>query len=153
MTSGGVCVGRSRTLMPFVMCVSTLVGCGAGDRPATVAVSGRVTLGKGNWPTRGTLFFLPMQPAAGHPRRPATAEFDVDGSFESATSWSKGDGVVPGRYRIYVECWKVRPTRAGPPPESYAATKYQSGATSDIEVDVSADLADQQFEWDIPQGR
>lgn len=128
-----------------------IAGCG-NDRPTTIPVSGRVTLDKGNWPTSGTLFFLPMEPASGYPRRPATAEFAEDGSFGSATSWQDGDGVVPGRYKVYVECWKIRPTRAGPPPQSYAATKYQAGATSDIEVDVAADSGDQQFEWNIPKG-
>lgn len=146
------CAHARNEAVVFVVawCAIWTTGCGS-NRPETIPVCGKVTLEHGDWPTNGTLFFLPIQPASGYPRRPATAEFAEDGSFDSATSWRHGDGVVPGRYKVYVECWKVRPTRAGPPPQSYAAVKYQSGSTSDIEVNIDSSTADQQLEWNIPK--
>ena len=59
---------------------------------------------------------------------------------------------MPGRYKVFVECWKKRPTRAGPPPVGYTTPKYQSGATSDIEVEITEESADKTYEWDFPSG-
>ncbi len=141
-----------RVVLMAAIAVS-LLGCGGADRPTTVPINGKVTLNKGTWPIAGTLFFLPLEPAAGLPRRAATAKFETDGVFETPCSWTEGDGVVPGRYKVYVECWKVRPTRAGPPPVGYTTPKYQSGATSDIEVEITEESAEQTYEWDFPPNR
>jgi hypothetical protein len=157
-------IGRQRKVRPFwfslhgavlvIACtVLNLTGCGDGNRPATVSIHGRVTLDNGDWPKDGVLYFLPLEPAAGLPRRAATAKFGTDGNFSTPTSWAEGDGIVPGRYRVYVECWKIRPTRAGPPPVSYADTKYQSGATSDIEVEITPESDGQAFEWNFPSNK
>jgi hypothetical protein len=93
---------------------------------------------------------LPLEPAAGLPRRPATASFSADGQFGAPTSWQEGDGVVPGKYKVYVMCWKVPPTSTGPPPVSYVAPKYQSAATSDRTVEITSESADEEFVWDFP---
>jgi hypothetical protein len=128
-----------------------LGGCGGADYPTTVPISGRVTLAGGIWPTDGEIYFLPLKPAAGLPRRAATAKFSSDGQFGSPTSWREGDGIVPGQYKIYVMCWKAPPTSTGPPPVSYVAEKYQSAATSDLTVDITPQSADEEFKWDFPR--
>jgi hypothetical protein len=125
-------------------------GCGGSDYPTTVPISGRVTLDGGGWPTEGEIYFLPLQPAAGLPRRAATAKFSADGQFDAPTSWEPGDGIVPGEYKVYVMCWKVPPTSTGPPPVSYVAEKYQSAATSDRVVQIGAESASEEHEWDFP---
>ena len=61
------------------------------------------------------LFFAPSEPAEGFPRRPGTADFNEDGEFE-ASSFKTGDGLLPGKYVVNVECWEVPPSMgAGPP--------------------------------------
>ena len=127
-----------------------LAGCGGPDYPTTVPISGRVTLDGENWPTEGEIYFLPLDPAGDFPRRAATSKFSASGHFDSPTSWQEGDGIVPGKYKVYVMCWKVRPTSTGPPPVSYVAEKYQSGATSDLIVDIAMESANEEFLWDFP---
>ena len=42
----------------------------------------------------------------GHPGR---GRFDADGAF-TVQSFTPGDGLVPGRYRTRIQCWKVPPS-------------------------------------------
>lgn len=129
--------------------LATVVGCGGNSRPKTVPISGSISYGGAEWPAEGQLHFLPLEPAEGYPRRNAVVDFGQDGKFSSPTSWEAGDGVVPGKYRVYVECWKIKPTIDGPPPVSYVSDKFMSGAQSDIEVEITADSSDETFHWDI----
>ena len=125
-------------------------GCGGG-RPKTLPIEGRVTLAKGGWPIEGEVYFIPLKPAEGYPRRAARAKFDSDGVFSSPTSWEEGDGIVPGTYKVFIACWKVRPTGTGPPPISYVAPEYQNATLSDLEVEITPESARQKFEWDFPR--
>jgi hypothetical protein len=86
-------------------------GCG-NDRPTTIPVGGRITFGGGPPPAAGAVFFAPIDAEAGYPRRPGRAMFDEEGSYE-ATSFEEGDGLVPGEYRVSVECWKSPPGMGG----------------------------------------
>ena len=52
------------------------------------------------------------EPAAGMPIRPAWARFSTAGEFRP-TSFSPGDGLVPGRYRVSIEAWD-KPRKWGP---------------------------------------
>jgi hypothetical protein len=93
-----------------------VAGCGP-DRPEMVPVSGTVTVGGAPPPAEGAIYFAPITVAEGLPRRPGRAEFDKSGNYQ-ATSFEDGDGLVPGTYRVRVECWKVAPTM-DKPGESY----------------------------------
>jgi hypothetical protein len=140
-------------MLPILALVFSLLidsGCGKSGKPETIPIKGQVTLDGGPWPKEGEVFFLPLQPSSGYPRRAAVAIFTPEGAFDSPTSWVSGDGVVPGLYKVYVTCWKVPPTRSGPPPVSYTDDKYISGATSDIEVEITAESEDEEFHWDFP---
>jgi hypothetical protein len=96
-------------------------GCGSG-RPATTRVSGKVTLGGGAWPKAGTLYFNPLEVPEGGIKRPAMGVFDVNGIY-SASSWDKGDGLLPGKYNVSVECWLSPPSMGGPPAKSCVPAK------------------------------
>jgi hypothetical protein len=133
--------------LPTLFCLLLLSGCGS-DRPQTIPVEGTVTLNGGPWPAPGELYFLPTRPAEGFPRRPGTAEFGTDGEF-AATTWEDGDGLTPGKYKVFVMCWKTPPTFKGPPPESYVDVKYQAGATSDITLEVKLDSAPDAVTWNF----
>lgn len=82
-------------------------GCGKSG-PETVPVRGKVTFGGGPCPANGAVSFAPREVPEGLPRRPTSASFDTDGAF-TVTSFDEGDGLVPGRYRVHIECWKVLP--------------------------------------------
>jgi len=124
-------------------------GC-RGHYPETVPVYGQITLGGGPWPKPGRLYFNPLEPAEGTPRRSAVADFDTAGRFR-AVSWNRIDGLVPGKYKVGVECWKVAPAMEGPPPVSYVATPYQAAATSRLELTVEPGSSGVEVHWDIPR--
>jgi hypothetical protein len=100
------------------LCVLLLLlfplGCG-GDRPKTIPVEGKITFGGGPCPAAGYIDFQPIEPAEGYPTRPGSAEFAEDGLY-AVTSYEPGDGLVPGRYRVHIECWKELPDEASMSP-------------------------------------
>lgn len=92
-------------------CVSIAMlmsGCAKSDRPKTIPVTGLIT--KDGQPPEylGALFFAPIEVEEGYPKRPGRALFEQGGEF-AATSYVDGDGLVPGTYRVRVECWKKPP--------------------------------------------
>ena len=125
-------------------------GCGSRG-PEVVPVEGTITYGGGAWPRPGTLYFTPAEPAADLPRRPGYATFGVNGKFQ-ATSFSSNDGLVPGRYRVGVESWES-PPRMGkrPTPKSSVPAKFQSPATSGLELEVRSGQRRVSVQWDVPK--
>ena len=117
--------------------LGNLTGCGR-ERPQTVPVLGRITYGGGDWPADGMLYFTTAKPAPGFPARPGSAAFGKDGSF-SATTFQPNDGLMPGAYRVNIECWELRPSMDAPAGKSYVPIKFQSGMTNGFEVVVPAD--------------
>jgi hypothetical protein len=93
-----------------------VAGCGP-DRPDMVPVSGKVTFGGAAPPGEGAIYFAPIEVAEGAARRPGRAMFDTSGRYE-VTSFEDADGLVPGTYRVRLECWKTAPTM-DKPGESY----------------------------------
>lgn len=114
-----------------------LSGCGT-NALKTVPVKGRVTLNGGEWGRAGLIYFTPAEPAEGFPRRPGMADFDTEGNFVAQT-FKPGDGLIPGRYIVNLECWKVPPVMGGPPAESYIPDKFKHGSKSGFEVVVAPD--------------
>ena len=147
---------RATTSCGFLLTLLSLLavcGCGEG-RPATVPVSGKVTFGGGPWPKPGKLYFTGSEAIEGHPQRPGVAEFDTDGQF-TVTTWDEGDGLLPGKYRARVECWKVYPNVVPPDPvtpgESYLSGKYTNATASGLEVVVEPGSEPIRVNWDIPK--
>lgn len=58
------------------------------------------------------VFFSPLEPAAGYSANPGFGEFDQQGKL-TVTSFQYGDGLIPGRYQVRVECWKTTPDDSG----------------------------------------
>jgi hypothetical protein len=141
------------TLRCFLLLVPVcllMTGCGRSG-PEVVPVEGKVTYGGGIWPRAGMLYFTPVEPAVGFPNRPAWAEFAADGSFR-ATSFKPGDGLVPGRYQVAVECWDAPPAMGSKTPaRSCVLPKYRSPTTSGFEVSVSPGQKKVALEWDVPK--
>jgi hypothetical protein len=111
------------------------VGC-RREGPELVPVRGEITFGGGSWPKPGLLYFTAKSTSPGMPNRPALGAFDTDGKL-TVTSAKKGDGLVPGKYKIAVECWEVPPQMGATlAPKSYVPARYASPATSGLTVAV-----------------
>ena len=114
--------------------------------PKTIKVSGRITYGGANWPKEGQLYFACLEPAPGYDRRPGTALFNTSGSF-TASSFGTGDGLVPGKYAVNIECWEVAPSmeQQATPGKSYVPEGFR------LELDVPANSKPLSLTWDVPK--
>lgn len=143
---------RRQTLLCLMIPVLLLpLGCNRG--PERVPVRGKVTLDGGPWPAAGTIYFAPIEPAPGFPRRGGEAPFGADGRFE-VTTVSPGDGLMPGKYGVAVECWKTPPThddQGEHPGTSHVPEKYQSAAQSGLQLTVDPGSKPIEVEYDIPR--
>ncbi|MDZ7617881.1 MAG: hypothetical protein U1E05_12830 [Patescibacteria group bacterium] len=117
---------------------AALAGCGAPDAYDTVSVSGTIRYADDTAipASRITLFFVPQVTAVDaktHPRN-ATAEVNVkDGTFSNASTFSFGDGVIPGHQKVMVRAYDDNdgPSRAVP-------EKYGEEDTTPLEVEIAA---------------
>ncbi len=102
-----------------------LLGCGDGAPFAQVNVSGKVTYEDGSLipAERLVITFVPQTPAKDaktHPR-PGRAEVNVaDGTFDTVTTNTYGDGVVSGKHKVLVEAQTAVGTPSGEVPAEYA---------------------------------
>ena len=127
-----------------------LFGCGDSG-PEMVPVRGKVTFGGGDWPKPGILYFNIDRPAEGLPGRPAMGRFGTDGHLTVST-FSEGDGLIPGYYKIGVECWEVPPSMDSPKAaKSYVPDSYPSAAASGLEVTVVRGQSVVEVDFDIPK--
>jgi hypothetical protein len=119
------------------------VGCNSGG-PDLSDVAGTITYGGGPWPKPGTITFT------GGPR-PASAEFDTQGRFKVKAFEGK-PGLMPGTYKIAVDCWEVPPSMDNPGAEkSYVPAKYRNAATSGFEITVEAGKPLSDVKFDVPK--
>ena len=129
---------RCVNLMSIAHCLLVLLvlaGCGRKG-PEVVPVEGTITFGGGAWPKPGALYFTVDAPAAGMPGRPALAKFDTDGNV-TVTTFHNGDGLIPGKYKMSVECWEVPPQMNAPTKAiSYVPKRYQAANSSGLSVTV-----------------
>jgi hypothetical protein len=114
-------------------------GCGK-ERPATIPISGQVTIDGQPPGGYGKIFFTPTHAASGYSKRPATGTFAPDGSYR-VMSWEVDDGLVPGHYTL-----SVRPLD---PAKTRIPDRYQQDTTSGLEVEVPVDQGDVVFNIDI----
>ncbi|MCA9246382.1 MAG: hypothetical protein KDA42_04675 [Planctomycetales bacterium] len=122
-------------------------GCGSSG-PEVVRVYGRVTFNDAAPPAAGTLYFLPFASAPGGANRPASASFDEQGNYE-VKAYGDRKGLPPGRYRVFVECWKTPPTMDGPPEESHVPEKFQSAASSELELTIEPGAGTREFHVNV----
>jgi hypothetical protein len=135
---------RSTLVWASLAAVSLLPIACRPSGPELITVKGKITYGGGPWPKPGTITFT------GGPR-PASVEFDTQGNFEVA-AFEGRPGLMPGTYKIAVECWEVLPTMEPPSPgKSYVPAKYQNGSTSGFEVTVEAGKPLTDVTFDVPK--
>jgi hypothetical protein len=92
-----------RTAFAVAMAV---LGC-SGSAVEKVKLVGVVRPTSGRLATGGSIAFVPLAAAAGKPLRPGWAVFSRDGRFQ-AGSHRAGDGLVPGRYAVRIECSELQ---------------------------------------------
>jgi len=118
--------------------------------PETVPVSGKITYGGGRWPKPGVLYFIPIEAADGYPARSVAAPFDREGRF-TADSFRGTKGLIPGRYKIVVECWETPPNMDGIPSKSYVPEGFLNARTSSLELVVEPDTKSVSASFDVPK--
>jgi hypothetical protein len=131
-------------ILPAVL---LLTSCGS-DLPQTIPVSGRVTFDGKPPPAVGNVQFLALEAAEGFPLRPASGAFGTDGQYRAQT-FEPGDGLMPGKYLLSVECWDVPPNMSGNPGKSHVPKKYQSPRTSGFTLDITPDMRKQVVNLDV----
>jgi len=140
-------VNRFVSLATVCMLSTIVAGCGS-DRPTTVDISGRVLFNGQPPPKPGMVYFTPIEPAEGYPRRPGRASFEADGRF-TATTFDDGDGLIPGRYRVAVDCWDKPPRAEGPPSNSLVPPPYNQSGTSPLELTVEPGVPQTDVEFNL----
>jgi hypothetical protein len=123
-------------LVVALLCLALLTGC--GDKgPGLIPVTGKVTYGGGGWPRAGKIYFNPIQPAEGFSKLNGSAEFAVDGSFTVQSSGDKR-GLLPGMYRVNLECWEELPSMDGANPSPGKSYIPDGWVSPEIEIPVGA---------------
>lgn len=134
----------------YFSCLAILVlpGCGSNG-PEIVPAEGRISYNGGAWPAEGIIYCNPVESPPGVPKRPCSGFFDTDGKLTFKT-FKKGDGLIPGTYKVSVECWKVPPLSASEQPsQSYVPIKYQSGMTSGFDIKIEPKQKMVQVNFDV----
>lgn len=90
----------------FAMFLCAIVaGCGSNSPFKYTKASGKVTYEDGT-PIPGVrLVFVAQDVAAvgiSHPR-PAMANVDAQGNFDCVTSYKYGDGLIPGKHKVFLQ--------------------------------------------------
>lgn len=139
---------RNALLWPIIGCmmfVVTAVGCGQSG-PKCIPVHGKITFDGGPCPAAGMITFSPVETPAGVPQRPGSGEFNKDGQYE-INSGSHGDGLLPGRYRVRIDCL------SGPPPQlpnGLDIVSYVARGFTPDELVVSTDANSIEANYDVP---
>lgn len=112
-----------------------LVGCSSGEPFDYIPVTGRITYEDGSAIGAGgmRLQFVSQDqaPVDGLHPRPAMANVDAEGRFESVTSRKHGDGLVPGKHKVAVLL------AAGPSGRPLIAQPYTHIETTPLIVDTA----------------
>jgi len=131
----------------LLLSATILLAAGCGESgPTMIPVYGEITFDGEACPAAGVVIFSPIETPEGVPKRPAIGKFGKDGKFETR-SYKPGDGLLPGRYRVRIECLSGSPpARLGGIEEvSYIAAGYQSE-----DLTVSADSGAVEVNYDLP---
>ena len=134
-------------LLLILAAVLLLTSCGSG-LPQTIPVSGRVTFDGKPPPAAGIVQFVAVEAAEGFPLRPGTGAFGTDGRYRAQT-FDPGDGLMPGKYTLSVECWDVPPDMSGNPSKSHVPKKYQTPKTSGLTLEITPNMRSQVLDLDL----
>lgn len=126
--------------LTVLLSIASIVGCGGGGLPM-VPVSGKVTLDGAAPPNSGNLSFISMQSDPGLPQRDGSCRFETDGLFV-VTSFEKGDGLLPGKYRVEASCYKYQPDYSKKDPFADATAVDPSYEPIELSVEKGTPIRD-----------
>lgn len=111
-------------LLPGLLVVAALAGCGSSNPYSTVKVSGQVTYEDGSLiqAEEISLLFVSQIKAVDAKTKPrdGTARVNVaDGTFSCASTYDYGDGLIPGEHRVAIQPMKDGVPVAGAVPAAY----------------------------------
>jgi hypothetical protein len=129
-----------------LLSAALLTGC--SDGLPTVPVTGQVTFAGSPPPARGTITFMPMEAKEGMPRRPGSGKFDPDDSSYEVTTFSPGDGLIPGRYAVNITCYTSPPSSAKPETFVTLNAVPESWKPEELVVEEGSDALELNF--DVP---
>lgn len=143
---------QSRPSLVFcTLLVISLAGCGKSG-PEIVPVTGTVSFGGGSWPAEGSVLLTPYEAAPGEPIIPTIVGMAKDGSFTAEST--VGAGLVPGKYRVAVECWQLPPDESrseNPDGKSFVPAKYRDPSTSGLSFDLPAGSEALVIKFEVPR--
>ena len=126
--------------MMRALTLATLValfgGCDNG-MPRTIPVNGHVLFDGKPPPATGTIYFTLAKDAGAGTMRPGIGDFDAEGRF-SVTSFEPGDGLLPGAYKLRIECWATPPNMEGKPVKSHVPARYSDAQQNGMELTVDS---------------
>ena len=79
------------------------------------------------------------KPHRTYPRRPASGDFDKTGTF-TLTTFTKDDGIIPGKYRVNINCWREPPTLKTKLSANYVPADFKFEVTIDENADEPVEL-------------
>lgn len=130
LTSPGV-----RLAVFVLVCFS---GCGKNNA-LTKQVRGQVTFEGAAPLAEGQITLAPIEGAPTYPRRPASGDFDKSGTFR-LTTFTKDDGIIPGKYRVNINCWREPPTLKTKLSANYVPADFKFEVTIDANASEPVEL-------------
>jgi hypothetical protein len=128
----------------FLGCLILLSCLGCGDKlPATVPVRGKITFAGQAPPKPVLLTFVCLTTESSEIKQNGTAQTQADGSFV-VTTFRPGDGLIPGKYRVNLECWQEQPTMDRPSGKSHVPASFKA-----TELEVSSSQSNVSFDLDV----
>jgi hypothetical protein len=129
----------------------TLEGCGS-KYPTTIQVQGKITY-RGKPLEKGEVQFSPVNEEASSLRRIAAGEIDSQGIY-SLSTFTKGDGVLPGEYAVTITLPKRKSGIDGGDvavkPESFIPEKYTMPNTTPLKASIAVDASEvQQMDFEV----
>ncbi len=114
------------------------LGCGKNNT-LTKRVRGQITFEGAAPPAEGKITLAPIEAAGSLPRRPASGDFDQTGTFK-LTTFDKDDGIIPGKYRVNINCWREPPTLKTKLSANYVPPDFKFEVTVDENADEGVEL-------------
>jgi hypothetical protein len=128
---------RFRIGLSSILMLSSLGGCNDGNPFSQVKVSGHVLYEDGSViPVDGLKLWFdcqePPKPGGMSPRVAAAPVNVTDGSFDTATTYRYGDGLVRGKHKVFLD---IVPKKDGPPQP--VPPQYTAAATTTLIIDTA----------------
>lgn len=143
---------KLKSVKPYCSCflffvplaLACLAGCGSSGPFDYVRVGGRAVYEDGSpVPGKYQLVFVSQTPPVDGKMfpRPAIAIIEEGGEFSMVTSHKYGDGLIPGKHKVF---FSFRPAKLG---EGVVPKEYRDEHTTTLEIDT----ADAPLEIKIPK--